>query len=260
MAVPQSRTQRPLAPTPTGSTKRPKRPHGRPSVCIAGPFRGGPPCFNVHACGCGFHVVPLGIQTGLPMPFAAMTAQHRIQSPHVQILQLGDTPILTKTALDPRFLDFLETHGGRPYGTSWQMETQSSPPQACAPVGRKTTQPIWVVRSPRRCRCQTGAHRMWCCAAHSSPRGRTTGARAFVVGGPTGRNPSAPEPLDLGWKSTCRDPPCVRPQTEPSPTRCRRAFGWTPCANPQTTDAKRLSATSNGTVSFRRGRVLPTPH
>ena len=51
-----------------------------------------------------------------------MTAQHRIQSPHVQILQLGDTPILTKTALDPRFLDLLETRGGRPYGTSWQRK------------------------------------------------------------------------------------------------------------------------------------------
>ena len=48
-----------------------------------------------------------------------MTPQHRIQAPHVQTLQLGDAPILTKTAPDSGFMDLLKTCCGCPYGTSW---------------------------------------------------------------------------------------------------------------------------------------------
>ena len=200
----QSRTQRPLAPTPTAAPNAPNVPMVDP-----------PSAYRVHS-GAVRPVsmsMPVAVDSTLfhwaskptPMPFAAMTAQHRIQSPHVQILQLGDTPILTKAALDPRFLIFWKlavvVHMG-PLGSGNTVVAATSV-RSC---GVQTIQPIWAVRSPRRCKCQTGAHRMWCCAAHSSPRGRTTGARAFVVGGPTGRNPSAPEPLDLGWKSTSR--PC----------------------------------------------------
>ena len=118
VAVPHAAPQCVRSPGPSGRTKCTQRAHRGPPIGVARQVRLRHTRDQIQRRRRRGHGVPLGVHTRLPIHVPSLTADHRRDAPHVQVLALGDAVVLAKTPLDARFLHGLVTRHGLPHCTA----------------------------------------------------------------------------------------------------------------------------------------------